>query len=155
MSVAFEDAMSTLTGMFPDLSRDTIARTLSDCNYHLERTVEALLSAGTAPEIIEQPGVGPAVHETEFETLEERRDLMLAIQLQRDEDLNAKRLKAAEAEELRQNPSRKEHIIPYDYQSAGASRTWTTKKFSALRQVFRAATGISATSAIFLRSDSI
>eukprot|EP01122_Echinamoeba_exundans_P015471 TRINITY_DN7356_c0_g1_i1.p1 TRINITY_DN7356_c0_g1~~TRINITY_DN7356_c0_g1_i1.p1 ORF type:complete len:238 (-),score=65.58 TRINITY_DN7356_c0_g1_i1:243-956(-) len=118
MSVAYEDAMNTLTGMFPDLSRDTIDRTLSDCNYHLERTVEALLSAGTAPEIIEQPGTVPTVRETEFETLEERRDLMLAIQLQRDEDLTAKRLKAAEAEELRQNPSRKEHIIPYDYQSA-------------------------------------
>lgn len=44
MSVTFEDAMSSLTSMFPEWERDTLEALLVSNDYHLERTVETVLT---------------------------------------------------------------------------------------------------------------
>ena len=44
MSVTFEDAMGSLTSMFPEWDRDTLEALLASNDYHLERTVETVLT---------------------------------------------------------------------------------------------------------------
>lgn len=44
MSVTFEDAMASLTSMFPEWDRDTLEALLASNDYHLERTVETVLT---------------------------------------------------------------------------------------------------------------
>uniref|UniRef100_A0A7S1U322 CUE domain-containing protein n=1 Tax=Phaeomonas parva TaxID=124430 RepID=A0A7S1U322_9STRA len=43
MAVSFEDAVATLHGMFSSYDRDTLGRILTQNNYHMENTVEAIL----------------------------------------------------------------------------------------------------------------
>ena len=44
MSVSFEDALSTLTAMFPEWDRETLSVLLTSNGYHVERTIENVLS---------------------------------------------------------------------------------------------------------------
>ena len=44
MSISFEEAISTLTVMFPDWDEETLAALLTSNNYHVERTIETVLT---------------------------------------------------------------------------------------------------------------
>jgi hypothetical protein len=44
MAVTFDEAMSSLTSMFPNWDKDTLEAIMVSNDYHLERTVEAVLS---------------------------------------------------------------------------------------------------------------
>lgn len=44
MSVSFEDALGTLTSMFPEWDRETLSALLTSNGYHVERTIENVLS---------------------------------------------------------------------------------------------------------------
>lgn len=44
MSISFEEAVATLTSMFPDWDEETLAALLTSNNYHVEQTIETVLS---------------------------------------------------------------------------------------------------------------
>lgn len=44
MSISFEDAVNTLAAMFPDWDRETLSAVLVSNHYHVERTIETVLS---------------------------------------------------------------------------------------------------------------
>ena len=48
MSVSFDEALETLTGMFSDWDRDTLALVLESQNYRLESAIEFILESGGA-----------------------------------------------------------------------------------------------------------
>lgn len=115
MAVPYEEALRNLQGMFPHLKPELVAATLKDCQYHLERTVESLLSIDSVEILKTEVESVPAPTETGFETFEERRDAMLALQLQRDEDLSASRARSSENKRVQLDPAQKDRIARYDY----------------------------------------
>lgn len=124
MAVAYDDALETLMTMFPEMDRGVVAKTLEQCGYHLERTVEALLSVNTIFQLGMEPSGIPEPAKSEFETNEERGDLLLALQLQREEERNAARMREVEADESRRKngPNNREKTVPYDYSSVGTRK---------------------------------
>jgi hypothetical protein len=46
MSISFESAVETLKVMFPDWDEETLSTILVSNNYHVERTIETVLSMG-------------------------------------------------------------------------------------------------------------
>lgn len=46
MSISFESAVATLKTMFPDWDEDTLSTILVSNNYHVENTIETVLSMG-------------------------------------------------------------------------------------------------------------
>lgn len=44
MSISFENAVATLTAMFPDWDEETLSTLLISNNYHVERTIETVLA---------------------------------------------------------------------------------------------------------------
>lgn len=46
MSVSFDEALETLTGMFSDWDRDTLALVLESQNYRLDSAIEFILESG-------------------------------------------------------------------------------------------------------------
>lgn len=44
MSISFESAISTLKSMFPEWDEETLTTLLMSNNYHVERTIETVLS---------------------------------------------------------------------------------------------------------------
>lgn len=49
MSVSYEDAMNSLTAMFPEWDQETLGAVLQSNDYHLERTVEVILTMEGGP----------------------------------------------------------------------------------------------------------
>lgn len=43
-SISFEDALATLQAMFPEWDRDTLETLLVSNDYHVERTIETVLT---------------------------------------------------------------------------------------------------------------
>jgi hypothetical protein len=61
MAVTFEDALNTLQAMFSDWDRDALAVVLESNHYHLERTIEFVLSSSApAAPPSEQSSSAPA-----------------------------------------------------------------------------------------------
>lgn len=46
MSISFESAVATLKAMFPEWDEDTLSTILVSNNYHVENTIETVLSMG-------------------------------------------------------------------------------------------------------------
>lgn len=46
MSISFESAVETLKVMFPDWDEETLSTILVSNNYHVENTIETVLSMG-------------------------------------------------------------------------------------------------------------
>lgn len=42
MSMAYDDAVSTLQAMFPEWDKETLETVLTSNNYHVERTIESI-----------------------------------------------------------------------------------------------------------------
>jgi uncharacterized SAM-binding protein YcdF (DUF218 family) len=43
-NISFEDAIATLKSMFPEWDEETLSTVLVSNNYHVERTIESVLS---------------------------------------------------------------------------------------------------------------
>ena len=46
MSITYDEAMQTLQVMFPEWDKDMIVAIFQNNNYHMERTIEVILSMG-------------------------------------------------------------------------------------------------------------
>jgi hypothetical protein len=46
MSISFESAVATLKAMFPEWDEETLSTILMSNNYHVEQTIETVLSMG-------------------------------------------------------------------------------------------------------------
>lgn len=46
MSISFESAVATLKSMFPEWDEETLSTILMSNNYHVEQTIETVLSMG-------------------------------------------------------------------------------------------------------------
>lgn len=46
MSITFESAVATLKSMFPEWDEETLSTILMSNNYHVEQTIETVLSMG-------------------------------------------------------------------------------------------------------------
>ena len=55
MSISFESAVATLKVMFPDWDEETLSTILVSNNYHVEQTIETVLSMGDTSGADSQP----------------------------------------------------------------------------------------------------
>lgn len=116
-----DESITMLESMFPGVSRERLRAVLEATNFNVERAVELLLQNPTdQPQPVETtptelvpiesaPVEDPAY---EFETLEERRDMLLALQLQRDEELAVERHKAKKQRRLEQAAQQEQRGTP-------------------------------------------
>lgn len=55
MSISFESAVATLKAMFPEWDEETLSTILMSNNYHVEQTIETVLSMGDTSGVDAQP----------------------------------------------------------------------------------------------------
>ena len=60
MSISFESAVATLKSMFPEWDEETLSTILMSNNYHVEQTIETVLSMGDTSGMDSQPRASPA-----------------------------------------------------------------------------------------------
>lgn len=63
MSISFESAVATLKSMFPEWDEETLSTILMSNNYHVEQTIETVLSMGDTSGMDSQPRASPAPNE--------------------------------------------------------------------------------------------
>lgn len=59
MSISFESAVATLKSMFPEWDEETLSTILMSNNYHVEQTIETVLSMGDTSGMDSQPRASP------------------------------------------------------------------------------------------------
>jgi hypothetical protein len=57
MSITFESAVATLKSMFPEWDEETLSTILMSNNYHVEQTIETVLSMGDTSGMESPPAV--------------------------------------------------------------------------------------------------
>lgn len=55
MSISFESAVATLKAMFPEWDEETLSTILMSNNYHVEQTIETVLSMGDVSGVDSEP----------------------------------------------------------------------------------------------------
>ncbi len=59
MSISYEEAISTLKVMFPDWDEETLSTVLVSNQYHVERTIENILSMCGDSDVSSNPAPAP------------------------------------------------------------------------------------------------
>lgn len=59
-NISFEEAVSTLKVMFPDWDEETLTTVLISNNYHVERTIESVLTMSGDTNVVSETTPAPA-----------------------------------------------------------------------------------------------